>query len=511
MATTSTTSTGVVVPSITELEPVILTEGGVSIAPTTVTSHVYDPETGKNVDDILTEILEGNTIILFTKTLVLEATYDGQCVFNLTYPIENYNIEEFPIIVMIRNQEVNRDYYTVNINENATDQLIINNAKITPLKTGETVVVIFHYADKVYNGAIVNAHTINNITIIDDQPSAGSTIPDNTIFFDFANSQITYYRNGVTSHFKIGSIDIIRASYTINTNTTSFPITIPGYDTTADTLLIYENSTYIAKDSYYTIDAGMNMRKTSGLPWLADANNPIIFDFVVYKNATGNLKDNPTPSVNVVIPSGTIDKSKLTPELQTYMDEIKTAADDVLSHINNAGLQESYPINQLYNSNFNKFNTTTLLPDYWTTTGKVSNALGKYCLYMTSGQYCYALSTGESAINLNTWATKYTRISFRFTGVGSVKVSVYSDNKLKNIRKFSDASFSTGLTFNSTDKYYWKDTGTIILEPGTSVAMLHLDCLSGEVFIKEVMIHPIIGDINVDYNYKYSDGMNSTN
>lgn len=499
--TTSTTdiTTSSADPNVVQLEPVILNAGGKQLAPNTLTNHVYDPTTGESVDTILERIKNTSSTVYFTRTLVLEANEDNQSVFNIKYPIENYDINLFPILVMIRNEEVTREKYIVNVNEGTDDQLILNNALIHPLHQGETVAIIFHYADTMYNGSIINAQTINNITIIDQEPTV--TPPDNTIFFDFANSQIIYYKDGVKTKFKIGPINITRSSMTITDNIQELELNIPGYNTNDDILFIYENNTYIPLNDYYTIDQNLIMRKINNVMWQANMDEPITFDFVVYKNATGKTSvDNPTVSTNIVVPKGTIDKSKLTPELITYMNEVKAAADKIEAIQGAVGLKEARPINQIKNSDFS-IHYDNGSPEDWSTDGLIKDDIGIPALKLDTDEYAYS-----SAIDISRWNSEYTRVSFSFTGNGTVHISAALDGKAKPIRRFSDTAFSPNVEFKSTDDFYWQDSGSLIIEPSSGALSIHFDCVYGNINITEVMVHPIY-TIDEDMNYKYSKGV----
>lgn len=89
-----------------------------------------------------------------------------------------------------------------------------------------------------------------------------------------------------------------------------------------------------------------------------------------------------------------------------------------------------YP-NKCYNSSFEVFNSTTMKPDYWDTTGVVSSASefdNTYSLKLTPGQYAEQVEiSGEGFADPAWWSwCQDTRFSFRVKGSGGqVRVSVW--------------------------------------------------------------------------------------
>lgn len=168
------------------------------------------------------------------------------------------------------------------------------------------------------------------------------------------------------------------------------------------------------------------------------------------------------------------------------------------------------PINLVYNSSFKRFNRN-FVPDYWDTDGVVSSYSGIDSLYLTNGQHCYQKSvTGVELLSTSNWSNCYTRIEFKYTGIGKVKVSAYSGSTIKQIKKYGDTEPSDYLEFNSIDKFNWNSTGTIILDKDTEVVSIHFDCSEGEIYIVDVMAHPV-DNIALDEFYMYKDGKMSYN
>lgn len=323
---------------IENLEKVVLTQEGHSLSPVTTGDVVFDIPSGKSVEDLIENLKNTSTNVILTKTLVLEAKYEGQFIFPIEYPIEGYDIEKFPIVVLRaidgNIQEIKRDEYLINSNEDTDDQLIFNTAKQQPFYKGENCVLIFHYSTTIHNGSNVNADTINNTFVIFGSPEEGVDYPDNTVFFDFQNQYIYYFNNGTKHSIKIGATEIETYTKTITSNTQSVQIDAPGYNSAEDDLIIYENGIVIDRDEYYTIDDQLVMRKINNIIWEASLAAPITFSFVIYKNARTQPAGTNGSSV-IVVPDNSISADKLSPELKTYIEEVTEAAKD-LEGINKA-------------------------------------------------------------------------------------------------------------------------------------------------------------------------------
>ena len=310
---------------IKSLKAAILTnEDGINIAPQTVTRLVYDQD-GRNVEEVLTEIKNTSNEVLSTKVDVIEATFDGQSIFNLKYPVDNYDITKFPIVIIARNEVLKKDYYQINENYPNDDQLLINTSIIPAFDKGESIIVIYHYSNTIFNGSVVNAGTVNGAYIQVGEAPTDTELADPSVYFDFKNSQIVYYSNGVKQYFDIGISEMIKAYSTITSEVNSVQISIDNYDTNLDSLMVYENGVFIAEDVYYTIDDNLVMRKTDGTNWIASLDDPITFDFVVYKRIR-NYKNR--------IMDGTIEFGKLGTDLQLLLTELREreiALEDTLS------------------------------------------------------------------------------------------------------------------------------------------------------------------------------------
>ena len=336
-----------------ELRPAILVnQDGIEVAPQTVAKHVFtDIEENeiKDVEEVLEELKNSSNTILYTKVQVIEAAFDGQCIFNLKYPIENYDIEKFPIVVFARTKKggvpeyIPSDYYRINQNYPNEDQLLFNTNKVEDFNKGESFSVIYHYSDTIYQGSTVNADLINNIFLNIGKPDPGQELLNKSVYFDFDNSQIIYYDNGETKYFPIGTNKIIKHRITINSTTQEIPVNFDDYNPLEDTLVVYENNTYVPEGEYYTIDENLIMRKVNNIVWAATSYDPINFDFMIYKRSSGiqgvNQSYQPGSGSSVgSIPNYSVTKDKLSLDLQQTIEELQAevqALKEALSAMNN--------------------------------------------------------------------------------------------------------------------------------------------------------------------------------
>lgn len=326
---------------VKSLVPGILqNEDGMYIAPVSTTNMVYTKDNEK-VEDVLKEIKNTSNTVLYTKVQIIEATFEGQSIFNLKYPIDNYDITKFPVLVITRKHrgedfvEIPSDYYKINQNYPNDDQILFNTSKVDAFKKNENVIVIYHYSDTIYNGSVMNAETINNTYVSFEKPAAGQQLPDPSVYFDFPGSQIIYYSNGVINYFPIGASQIVRATSTITSTTQEIPINIEGYNPDEDTLIVYENNIYIAEESYYVIDEELKMRKKNNIVWNATSYDPITFDFLVYKRSKGiKVGDTAKSSWSNNINDGTVSMDKLSLDLQETIKNLQAEIDELKSQIN---------------------------------------------------------------------------------------------------------------------------------------------------------------------------------
>ena len=344
------------------LRPALLTnEDGIDVAPLTIAKQVFSDmdldgnltqeDVNKNVKDvetILEELKNTSNVVLSTKVQVVEATFDGQCIFNIEYPIENYDIEQFPITVFARRTKggipeyIPADNYIINQNYPNDDQILFNTNKVEEFNKGESFAIIYHYANTIYRGSTVNADLIYNIYVSLGRPGECQEVLKNSVYLDFDNSQIIYYdADGKPQYFPIGTDKLIQHRITIESNAPEIKLNFEDYNPLEDTLVVYENNTYVPMGEYYVIDENMVMRKTNNIIWVASSYSPINFDFLIYKRSSGIQVSteiyNPSTSGSGSgdVPNYSITKDKLSVDLQQTIDELQTRIATLESLINN--------------------------------------------------------------------------------------------------------------------------------------------------------------------------------
>lgn len=115
--------------------PSVLSKNGEYIAPKTLASAVY-----MNDGTRLSAALDKNQLtVTRTKAVYVEAEINRQKVFNIPYPITNYDFGRNHISIIIRGSLLETDKFVIN-----NDKLILNNT-IQPLNQGELVLFIFYY------------------------------------------------------------------------------------------------------------------------------------------------------------------------------------------------------------------------------------------------------------------------------------------------------------------------------------------------------------------------------
>ena len=170
-----------------------------------------------------------------------------------------------------------------------------------------------------------------------------------------------------------------------------------------------------------------------------------------------------------------------------------------------------YHPNLIYNSSFERFNEE-LKPDYWETTGTISSqyqAHGNHSLYLTRGQYLKQKGiTGNELLDTSKWSNLSTLFKFRALGVGSIRVSVWSGDNVKQITTEGSSSTSSYITFD-IDTHNWVDSSySIELGPDEDTVGIKIECMTGYVYIDAVEGHPLTPQLK---NISYQDGPKSQN
>ena len=262
-----------------ELMPTTLKQKGIHLAPKTLASEVYTND-GRPVQNVIDEMLsENKKILLYTKTAIVEVERDGQRVFNIPFPIPNYDIDKFPVLIFVNNEWIPGSNYAISI-----DQLIFDET-FDILHKGDLITFIFNYNVTVSPDDTIDATSLNGIRFF-----VGPIEPmgklETDVWFDTLEKSVKQYDGSVwqiivkNQDFKI---DIEKSTYTLNTAVDKIPIGISDINSEHDLIFVYENSIYIEENEDYTIDSdGLHITKVDGR-WQGDIEETV-FNFIVFRN-----------------------------------------------------------------------------------------------------------------------------------------------------------------------------------------------------------------------------------
>lgn len=269
-----------------ELVPSTLSKEGQNIAPKTLASLVYT-NNGENVEDVLKGMItDDRKVLLYTRTEHVVATIYGQRVFNIPFPIPNYDLAKFPMLVIYKDRILSPSNYAI-----SNDQIILSN-NIDALDRDEILTFVFHY-NVVLSNENLNAESINNVRFfVGENPPYPQYETD--VWFDTNKLEVKQYTNGKwktivkSSMYEDYPFFITKNTNIVEENTTYVEIGIPGFDPAKDTLFVYENSVYLEEREDYTISADGNYIINMMDTWTGSKEDPVIFNFVVFKSVNGN-------------------------------------------------------------------------------------------------------------------------------------------------------------------------------------------------------------------------------
>lgn len=160
-----------------------------------------------------------------------------------------------------------------------------------------------------------------------------------------------------------------------------------------------------------------------------------------------------------------------------------------------------YP-NLVYNSNFSRFDESGK-PDFWETTGSISNLealVGQYSLRLQAGEY---LKMKGKPITAFKWLDLSTDFTFRVIGTGKIKVKILADNIPQDIFSYVDNEYQTSKEFimNITSTNWFDSKRSVELHPSTKTVVLYIECIEGTVYIDGVQVAPITQGSKLDIQY----------
>ena len=267
---------------IDELIPTTLSKEGQNIAPKTLASLVYT-NSGESVEDVLKGMVtDDRKVLLYTRTEHVVATTYGQRVFNIPFPIPNYDLAKFPMLVIYKDGILPPSNYAI-----SNDQIILSN-DIDGLDRDEILTFVFHYNVLIQSEDNLNAESINNVRFfVGENPPYPMYETD--VWFDTKKLEVKQFTNGEWKIIiKSNSHDdypffIAKNTNIVTENTNYIEIGVPGFDPTMDTLLVYENSIYLEEREDYQISADGNYIVNINDTWIGTKEEPVIINFVVFK------------------------------------------------------------------------------------------------------------------------------------------------------------------------------------------------------------------------------------
>lgn len=275
-----------------ELVPTTLNKKGINYAPKTLASMVYTND-GNTVEDVLRNIVDTDDkkVLLYTRTEHVVATTFGQRIFTIPFPIPNYDLAKFPMLIIYKDRILSGSQYSI-----SNDQVILSN-NINGLDKDEILTFVFHYNVVISNEGI-NAESINNVRFY-----VGEKEPypkrETDVWFDTKKQEVKQYSAKgkweiIVKNREEFPFSVLKNTTILNSSSTYVEIGIPGFDKTKDILMVYNNSIYIEENQEYTISADGNyIIRTHGNTWNGDLETNV-FNFIVFKSS------NPTNKTQIV-------------------------------------------------------------------------------------------------------------------------------------------------------------------------------------------------------------------
>lgn len=273
----------IIVPATT-LIPVTLKKNGKSVAPVTIAKEVYTCD-GDNIENKIKNLIyKDRKSILYTKTEHVIAVLDGQKVFDIPFPIPNYDLNVHPMIVVHNDKIIQTNDITISKSQ------IILSTNLEGLAQGDILTFIFHYTVTVDCEGL-NAESINNVRFYVGEHKPHNS-RDTDVWFDTSSQSVKQFTDGEWRVIVKGSaVDdypfyILKGTTTLEHDSTYVEIGIPGFNPNTDTLLVYLNSIYLEDFEDYTISSNSNHIISTGEIWKGSIE-PVVFNFVVFKATNG--------------------------------------------------------------------------------------------------------------------------------------------------------------------------------------------------------------------------------
>ncbi|MGL5752692.1 MAG: hypothetical protein ACRCXT_19295 [Paraclostridium sp.] len=313
---------------IESMKALPLIQNGKNIAPITLASHTYTND-GDTVENKLKNIMsEDKKVLLYTRTEYVIAINNGQRVFTIPYPIPNYDLAIYPMVVIHGDRILGTSDYSI-----SNDQLIINH-NIDGLAKDEILTFIFHY-NVILSNDNLNAESINNVRFfVSDIEPVGKIETD--VWFDTKKLEVKQFIKGKWKIIVKSSMAddypfyIIKKTHTLVESSNYVEIGVPGFDQDKDTLLVYMNSVYLEEGSDYTISIDSNhIINTEEDIWYGDVDD-IVFNFVILKSTNKDSKNHIIKSTQILETTST----------KIYIDRFDKNNDTLFIYENSIYLEE---------------------------------------------------------------------------------------------------------------------------------------------------------------------------
>lgn len=269
-----------------ELIPTTLTKKDINYAPKTLASLVYTND-GNTVEEVLKGMVnDDKKILLYTRTEHVVATVDGQRVFGIPFPIPNYDLAKFPMLIIYKDKILSSADYSI-----SNDQAILN-PSLNGLTKDEILTFVFHY-NVIINDESLNAESINNVRFF-----VGEKEPypkqETDVWFDTKELEVKQLVQGKWKVIVKSSIDdfpfqVFKGTSILQDSSEYVEIPIEGFDPTRDTMMVYENSVYLEEREDYVVSAdGRYIKNIGEEVWAGTHEEAILFNFIVFRSTNAS-------------------------------------------------------------------------------------------------------------------------------------------------------------------------------------------------------------------------------
>lgn len=366
-----------------ELTPVTLSKSGKRVAPRTLANYVYMND-GRTLEEALQTLKEENEQVrIICKMNVVLANYDNQKIFDIPFPISNYDLEKYPMVVITKYGIVNQGSFTLTRNQ------IILNTSYPELVRNDEVVFIFHYSMKL--DGEVDAAKVNGTPLYISTTAPANPAP-NTVWIDTASGSVKQFINGYWNLVIKNPQDLrvnmetLRSHINITSTVSSVPLNITGYDQNNDVLMAFRNSVHMTPGVDYTILPDNSAIQPVDDPWEATEEYPFFFSFIVFKGLVNQSSDDMPPMEQL---------QYIAQELSSLQSDVSSLKDNFDAQtVNGTPIYVAPEAPQVSEAGAIWLDTTS---------GRIKELInGTWCTIMQNGALSGGVSISKSAYTLST-------------------------------------------------------------------------------------------------------------